>query len=355
MDQQRPVDPTDATVVMGAGSPPPVPPAVPPPPPGAEPAAPVAPAEAAPPPPPPAPPSAPVAPATTPIADDAPTLVNWAPPVAAAAPPPEPAAPAAPATGWGAGTPPVAPGQPPAGGGGGSSRTPMLILTAVVFLLFGGAAVFVLANNGGKASPTASPVAERSAAAATAAPTARPTIAIATEAPVTAEPSGIVPGPDQSGEPGASPSFGTSTDVDALRALVPDGVRSSCQSAEIFGNQIAALECEASDAGSLFYELYPDRAALDESWGAMLDNNSIEADSGGCSKGTSGEAGWYFTDAATEVDEGRDACYVQDNGTATFLWTDYTTLTRSWLFGKEGDDMQALFDRWNQGDLDTVR
>jgi hypothetical protein len=229
----------------------------------------------------------------------------------------------------------------------------MLILTAVVFLLLGGAGIFVLANNGGKATPTPSPIAERSVAP-TAKPTAKPTAA-ATGAPATEQPSSLVPGPDQSGEPGASPSFGTPSDVDALTALVPEGVRPSCQTAEIFGNQIAALECEASDAGSLYYELYPDRAALDESWAAMLDNNSIEADSGGCSKGTSGEAGWFYTDAATEVDEGRDACYVQDNGTATFLWTDYTTLTRGWLFGKQGDDLQALFDRWNQGDLDTLR
>lgn len=288
---------------------------LPPPPPGAGPAPAPAPAPIPAPPPPPPP------------LGDAPTVTDWMPP-----PTPVPPPVGAPATtGWGT------PGAVPTGGASGRSMAPFVIVALVALGLVGGGIGFAALT----AAPAATPAPTAAAVATPEATTPRPADSAAPTVGATPEPSDA-PLPDVSPDPDATPVFGTAEDVAALRALVPGDIRPGCTSTAIYGNQVAALRCEVTGAASLYYELYPDRGRLDRSWQAMLDNNGLTEGSGACGSGEAGETGWYYEGNDAGEDEGRDACYVEDDGTATFLWTDFTTLTRGWLFGKAGDSIKDV-------------
>lgn len=157
--------------------------------------------------------------------------------------------------------------------------------------------------------------------------------------------------------PGASTAgdhLGTTSDQASLARVVPSELAGRCDPANVADPRIAAVTCTTADGYVVAYEAYPSRSTLDDDWRAMLRERELAIDDGACESGKPGEAGWYYTDGDPDLDEGRDACFLDVAG-PVLVWTDYVTRTRTWLYGPADTSIEATFERWNEGDLDPVR
>jgi hypothetical protein len=146
-------------------------------------------------------------------------------------------------------------------------------------------------------------------------------------------------------QPSPTPGYGTSVHQAALMQFMSPGLRPTCERAELVGRSVADVECSAEGVDDVYYDLYLSSTDLVLDWGSIISLFAVSSNTGDCAAGENAEHSW----AINGVTRGRYLCSTSQG--PMLVWTDWTTLTRGWIFG---DSVSALLARWSEHrDLDA--
>lgn len=151
--------------------------------------------------------------------------------------------------------------------------------------------------------------------------------------------------------PPADGNGGTGTDAEEqLRGYIPAAFAGACTTTGPYTGSLASLSCDPPTEGvaTLFYDIYPDAAALNASYEGFRTLAGLE-DEGTCEDGPA-EGPWRIG----EAEAGRIVCYVSSSDTATMYWTDDQLLVLATAIWTD-DDIPAMYQWWIGPESGPVR